>query len=136
MAKIWLDWSDGRYSTRPLTNEEAAAHEANGFDVVYLEDGTWEAYLRHCDRDATWQVFWRAIANEQSMRRREHELMPLEDAAREIDRLKDELQRAQRSAKFFEDEWSAAIKARWRDLGTDATADAAKTTSEDEDEAP
>lgn len=106
MAKIWLDHMDGRYSTRLLTEEEATEHGAKGFDVAYLEDAAYEAYLRHCDRDATWQALWRAISNEQYMRRRERELMPLEDAEREITRLKDELARAQRMWKHFEDECS------------------------------
>lgn len=104
MAKLWLDSSDGRYSVRLLTDEEAAKHDALDLDVAYLEDATYEAYLRHCDRDATWQVLWRAIANEQSMRRREKELIPLEQAEREIGRLKDELARAERMAKHFEEQ--------------------------------
>ena len=104
MVKIDLDHSDGRYSTRPLTDEEAADREAKGLDVVYLEDNIWEAYLRHCERDAVWQAHWRAISNEQYMRRREKELMPLEDAEREIRRLKDDLAQAQRMWKFYEGE--------------------------------
>jgi hypothetical protein len=133
MAKIWLDSSDGRYSTRLLSDEEVTKSGELDLDIVYIEDGVWGAYLRHCDRDATWQAHWRAISNEQYMRRRERELMPLEDAAREIDRLKDELQRAQRSAKFFEDEWSLAIKARWQDLGHEPPVETPKTTAEEED---
>lgn len=108
MAKIWLDWSDGRYYTRLLTEEEAKDHEDKGLDVVHLEDNLWQAYRRDCERDAIWQAFWRAISNEQYMRRREKELMPLEDAEREIARLKTELASAQRMAKYFEDEWSRA----------------------------
>ena len=104
MPKLHLDWSDGRYSTRPLSDEEVAKCEELGTDVVHLEDNVYEAYLRHCDRDATWQVLWRSISNEQYMRRREKELMPLEDAEREIRRLKDDLAQAQRMWRFFEDE--------------------------------
>lgn len=111
MAKLLLDWSDGRYYTRSLTNKAAAEHEARGSDVVHLEDHVYQAYLRHCEHDATWQALWRAIENEQSMRRREKEILPLEDAAREIARLKGELARAQRMASYFEDEWSRAIDA-------------------------
>ena len=109
MPKLHLDWSDGRYSTRPLTDEESVKCEALGVDVVHLEDGVYAAYLRDCERDGIWQAFWRAISNEQYMRRRERELLPLEDAAREIERLKDELARAQRMASYFENEWSRAI---------------------------
>ena len=104
MAKLHLDWSDGSYSTRPLSDEEATKCEELGIDVAHLEDGIYQAYLRHCDRDATWQALWRAISNEQSTRRREKELMPLEDAEREIRRLKDDLAQAQRMWRFFEDE--------------------------------
>lgn len=104
MAKLWLDWSDGRYSTRLLTDEEAAKRDELDLDVVHLEGNVWEAYLRHCDRDATWQVLWRSISNEQSMRRREKELMPLEDAEREIRRLKDDLAQAQRMWTYYENE--------------------------------
>ena len=102
MAKIWLDHSDGRYYTRLLTDEEAKAAEDKGLDVVHLEDSLWEAYRRDCERDAIWQAFWRSISNEQYMRRRERELLPLEDAEREIARLKEELARSQRMEKFYE----------------------------------
>lgn len=109
MAKIWLDYSDGRYYTRLLTEDEANENEAKGLDVVHLEDNLWEAYRRDCERDAIWQAFWRSISNEQYMRRREKALLPLEEADREITRLKSELERAQRSATYFENEWSRAV---------------------------
>jgi hypothetical protein len=103
MVKLWIDHSDGRYSVRELTDEEAAGRDY--FDIAHLPDTVWKAYLRHCDRDATWQTLWQSISNEQYMRRREKELMPLEDAEREIRRLKDELARSERMAKHFEGEW-------------------------------
>ena len=106
MPKLHLDWSDGRYSTRPLSDEEAAKCDELGITVAHLEDRIYEAYLRDCERDAIWQALWRAISNEESMRRREKELMPLEDAEREIRRLKDDLAQAQRMWKFFEDEYT------------------------------
>ena len=111
MPKLHLDWSDGRYYTRLLTDEEAAASEEAGADVVRLEDHVYEAYRRDADRDSIWQAFWRAISNEQSMRRREKELRPLEEADREIARLKSELERVQRSATYFEDEWTRVRRA-------------------------
>jgi len=104
MPKIHLDWSDGRYSTRLLTDEEAQAHEDMNLDVAHVEDAIWQAYLRDCDRDAIWQALWRAISNEQGTRRREKELMPLEDAEREIRRLKDDLAQAKRMWTFYESE--------------------------------
>lgn len=106
MAKICLDYSDGRYSTRSLTDKEAANAEALGVDVTYVEDRVMEAYYRHVDQDAAWQALWRAISNEQYMRRREKELQPLEDAEREIRRLKDDLAQAKRMWSFFEDEYT------------------------------
>jgi hypothetical protein len=115
MPKLHLDWSDGRYYTRPLNDDEAAKAEAAGCDVVYLEDDVWAAYLRDCKRDAIWQVFWRAISNEQYMQRREKELMPLDDAEREIRRLKDELERAQRMEKFYEQRYVENLGERHRD---------------------
>ena len=114
MAKLHLDWSDGRYSTRPLNDEEAAKCAALGVDVVHLEDGVYNAYLRHCEQDGVWQAFWRAISNEQYMRRREKELMPLEDAAREIARLKEDLSRSQRMEKFYEEQYARQIGDRHR----------------------
>ena len=104
MPKIHLDWSDGRYSTRLLTDEEAQVREDMNLDVAHVEDAIWQAYLRDCERDAIWQALWRAISNEQATRRREKELMPLEDAEREIRRLKDDLAQAQRMWKFYEGE--------------------------------
>ena len=104
MTKISLDHSDGRYSARALTDEEETRCKELDLDIVYLKDSVWEAYLRHCDRDATWQVLWRSISNEHYMRRREKALMPLEDAEREIRRLKDDLAQAQRMWRFFEGE--------------------------------
>ena len=115
MPKLHLDWSDGRYSTRPLSDEEATKCEALGVDVVYLEDGVYAAYLRDCERDSIWQAFWRAISNEQSMRRREKELMPLEDAEREITRLKEELARAKRMETFYEDAYVKNLGERHRE---------------------
>jgi len=95
MVKIWLDWSDGRYSARRLTDVEAIEEDLNE-SVAYVEDTIWESYLHHCDRDATWQVMWRSISNEQSMRRRGRKLIPLEDAQHEINRLKEALARSER----------------------------------------
>jgi hypothetical protein len=106
MARLLIDHSDGRYYTRPLTDEEAAARDV--FDVALIPDSVYEQYLRHCDQDRTWQTLWQAISNEQYMRRREKELMPLEDAERQIARLKDDLARAQRMSRHFEEKWSEA----------------------------
>ena len=116
MPKLHLDWSDGRYSTRPLSDEEVAKCEQLGIDVVYLEDGIYAAYLRDCERDAIWQAFWRAISNEQSMRRRQQELMPLEEAQREIDRLKDELARSKRMETFYEEAYVKNLGQRHREV--------------------
>jgi hypothetical protein len=104
MPKIHLDHSDGRYYTRPLTDAEAAEREALGLDVTYVEDAVWEEYLRHCGQDGIWQALWRTISNEQWMRRREKELMPLEDAQREIVQLKNERDQARRMWKHYESE--------------------------------
>jgi hypothetical protein len=102
MLKIWIDYSDGRFFTRQLSDEEAAQRDA--LDVAHVEDAVWTEYLRHCGNDAIWQALWRAISNDQSMRRRERELQPLEDAEREIARLRDERDQARRMWKHFEDE--------------------------------
>lgn len=115
MAKIWLDWSDGRYSTRPLTDEEAQAREDMNLDVAHVEDAIWQAYLRDCERDGIWQAFWGAISNEQYARRREKELLPLEDAEREIARLKAELERSRRMEKFYEDAYVKNLGKRHRE---------------------
>lgn|SRR5574341_86138 len=115
MAKIWLDHADGRYSTRQLTDEEAAESEARGGDVVHLEDRLYESYLRHLDRDYTWQAFWRAISNEQCIRRRAQELQPLEDLERENARLKEELARAQRMESFYEEQYERQLSERHRE---------------------
>lgn len=103
--RLLLDHSDGRYSTRPVSPEEAVALEAQGFDVAHLEDRVYDAYLRHCEQDGIWQALFRSISNEQYVRRREKELLPLEEADRTIGRLKGDLARAERMAAFFEDEW-------------------------------
>lgn len=114
MPKLHLDWSDGRYYTRPLTDEEATKAEEAGCDVVHLEDHVYEAYRRDYERDGIWQAFWRTVSNEQSMRRRAQELMPLEDAEREIARLKDELERAKRMEKFYEERYAQQLQERHR----------------------
>jgi hypothetical protein len=115
MPKLLLDWSDGRYSTRPISDDEAAAAEAAGGDVVHLEDGVYAAYTRDCERDAIWQAFWRAIANEQYMRRREKELLPLEEAQRKIASLEDELARAKRMEQFYEGHYMKTLGERHRE---------------------
>jgi hypothetical protein len=109
VPKLHLDWSDGRYSTRLLTDEEAATCETLGITVAHLEDHIYAAYLRDCDRDAIWQALFRSISNEQYMRRREKELQPLEDAEREIARLKADLERAQRMEKFYEERYMSQL---------------------------
>lgn len=104
MPKIWIDHDDGRYYTRQLTDEEAAEREKIDLDVAYVEDTVWEEYLRHCGQDGIWQALWRSISNEQWMRRREKELMPLEEAEREITQLKNERDQARRMWKHYESE--------------------------------
>lgn len=115
MAKLYLDWSDGRYSTRPLNDEEAAKCEGMGITVAHLEDHIYEAYLRDCGRDAIWQALWRAISNEQYARQREKELMPLEEAGREIARLKEDLARAKRMEQFYEEQYAKNLGERHRE---------------------
>jgi hypothetical protein len=115
MPKLHLDWSDGRYSTRPLSDEEAAKCEELGITVAHLEDHIYAAYLRDCERDSIWQALWRAISNEESMRRREKELMPLEDAEREIAKLRDELARAKRMEQFYEGQYMKNLGERHRE---------------------
>jgi hypothetical protein len=106
MAKIDLDYSDGRYFAKQLTDEQASEHEARGLDVAHVEDAVWAEYHRHVGNDGIWQALWRTISNEQYVRRRERELMPLEEADREIARLKAELERAERLAKHYEESWT------------------------------
>jgi predicted N-formylglutamate amidohydrolase len=104
MAKILLDHADGRYATRLLSAKEAADLEAQGTDVTYVEDHVYDAYLRHCEQDGVWQALWRTIANEQYIHRREQALLPLEEAQREIDRLREELARSERMHRYYEEE--------------------------------
>ena|ERR1700751_5604541 len=106
MPKIYLDGSDGRYYTRRLTEEEAAGCEAKGIDVAYIADTVWETYQRDCERAAIWQAFWQAISNEQSMRRREKALMPLEAAEAKIAQLENDLAQARRMWSHFEGEYA------------------------------
>lgn len=113
--KITIDWSDGHYSTRSHTDAEAAELEAQGIDVAYVEDRVYAAYLDHCGQDGIWQAFFRSIQNEQYVRRRETELRPLEEADREIARLKFELERAQRLEKFYEGQYHQNLDAKHRD---------------------
>ena len=114
MPKIHIDWSDGRYSTRLLSDEEAAKCEAMDIDVVHLGDDVYAAYIRDCGRDAIWQALWRATSNEQSMRRREKELLPLEEAERKIARLTEDLARAQRMEAFYEERYMTDLSERHR----------------------
>jgi hypothetical protein len=113
--KLSLDHSDGRYYTRELTDDEAATCEALGVTVVHMEDRVYETYQRDCERDAIWQVFFRSISNEQYMRRREKELMPLEDAQREIKQLQEGLARSLRMEKFYEARYAQNLHDRHRE---------------------
>ena len=106
MPKIDIDRSDGRYYVKQLTDEQANALETNGYDVAHVEDAVWEEYRRHVGSDGIWQALWRTISNDQYLRRRERELMPLEDAKWEIQRLKAELERAERMAKHYEESFT------------------------------
>ena len=115
MAKILLDYSDGHYSTRPLSDEEATKLEAQGNDVANVEDRVLDAWHRHCGEAGTWQALWRSISNEQYIRRREKDLLPLEEADREIARLKDELARSKRMEKFYEEQYMQNLGERHRE---------------------
>jgi hypothetical protein len=115
MTKILLDHSDGRYSTRHLSDEEAAAFEDQGGEVAHVEDHVLEAWHRHCEQEGVWQTLWRVIDNERYVRRRERELLPLEDADREIARLKDELARAKRLELFYEEQYARQLGERHRE---------------------
>ena len=121
MAKIWLDWSDRRYSTRLLTDEEAKEHEEKDLDVAHVEDSIWEEYLRHCGQDGIWQALWRAVSNEQSMRRRELKLMPLEEAERKIAHLTEELARSQRLETFYEEHYMKTLNEKHRETHDEFT---------------
>ena len=104
MPKIRLDYSDGCYSARALTDAEATDREALELDVANIEDAIWEEYLQHCGQNGIWQALWRSISNEQYIRRRERELMPLEEAEREISQLKHDRDQARRMWKHYEHE--------------------------------
>jgi hypothetical protein len=108
MAKILLDHSDGRYSTRLLNPEEASELEAQGVDIEHIGESVYDAYLRHCEQDGVWQALWRSIANERYVRHRARELLPLEAAEHEIDTLKEALARSERLAHYFEEQWQMA----------------------------
>jgi len=108
MVKILLDHADGRYSTSLISEDSEEEATEQGFDVTHVEDRVYDAYLHHCGQDAGWQALWRSISNEQYLRRREQELMPLEEAQREIARLKEELARSERMQRHFEDEYLLA----------------------------
>lgn len=108
MTHLLLDWSDGHYSTRPIDAEEAKRLEDQGHDVAHVEDRVYEAWKRHCEDEGMWQALWRSIENEKYVRRREKELLPLEAADVEIRRLRAELERVQRTANYFQDEWEKA----------------------------
>lgn len=43
MAKLWLDHSDGMWSTRLLTDAQAADHEARGMTVTHVDDQVYAA---------------------------------------------------------------------------------------------
>jgi hypothetical protein len=47
-VKILIDSADGRYSTRPLTEEEATRLEAQGHDVAHVADDVWAEYQGCC----------------------------------------------------------------------------------------
>ena len=92
MPYLWLTHADGRHYVRLLTDEEGRKSD----DAVLIEDRVYDAYLKHSEQDRVWQAFWNAIDNEQAMRRQVEKLQPLEDAQREIERLKAELDRHKR----------------------------------------
>ena len=114
MAKLTIDWSDGHYSTRLHTDAEAAELEAKGIDVAHVEDRVYAAYLDHCGQDGIWHAFFRSIQNEQYVQRRQRELLPLEDAEREIRRLKEELERSKRMETFYEEQYTRQLAERHR----------------------
>lgn len=104
MTKIHIDHSDGRYFVRELTDAEAAEREKLGLDVAHVEPGLWAEYARHGLTDSIWQALWQSIDNKLHVTRRMDELVPLEQAQWEISRLREELARAERMAKHYEED--------------------------------
>lgn len=121
MAKILLNHYDGRYSTRLLSDKEASELEASGGNVTHVDTRAYDAYLRHCEADVVWQTLWQALSNEQYYRRRESELMPLEEAQREIARLQDDLARSKRMEKFYEEQYTLQLGERHREAFVEYT---------------
>lgn len=111
MPYLWLTHSDGRHYVRLLSDEEGR----NSDDTVLVEDRVYDAYLKHIEQDRVWQAFWNAIDNEQAMRRQMEKLQPLEDAQREIERLKAELDRHKRQEIYWQNAYAGKQTAAHRE---------------------
>lgn len=93
--KILIDHRDGRYSVQTATDTNELS------DAFEVADPVWEEYLRHVGNDGIWQALWQSFANERSVRRREQELMPLEDARMKIEQLETALLQTKRRERFY-----------------------------------
>src|ERR1700734_1800511 len=67
MPKVLLNYADGRFHARPVTEAEAAAPAADAL-VIHLDDGVHAAFQRHCEQDAVWQALWRSLSSEQQLK--------------------------------------------------------------------
>lgn len=65
MAYVWLTYSDGEYSTRPLPDKKSADFAVTqGHTVVYVEDQVMDAWHVHINQHRVFQNMWRLLDNE------------------------------------------------------------------------
>jgi hypothetical protein len=115
MTHFLLDHSDGSYSVRQLTIEEARDLEERGFDVASIEDGVLAQWHRHCDEEYAWQALWRTIDNALYASRKMRELLPMDQAEWKIRQLTEERDQARRMWQFYEDQYNQRLTEKHRD---------------------
>lgn len=65
MAKVWIDYMDGQFSAREISDpSEVAELEANGVKLAEVNTVLIEAWHRHLAEAREWQKVWQEIDNE------------------------------------------------------------------------
>lgn len=106
MPYITIDYSDGQYYVKELTEEEADRGMQQG-DFAYVSESTVAAWKSHCQQADAFHTLWRTLDNELELKKRQ--AAPSIDQ-RKLARLEAELTEARKTADHFHSLWLKANK--------------------------
>lgn len=64
MAKVYLDYCDGRYLATVLSDEEIIEYEKAGAELITIPDEKAKEWEELQIKNREWYIYWRNIDNE------------------------------------------------------------------------